>query len=88
MVLIIPRGDANKTHDYTLKGLMGICGCQRILYSLLRVPDTDKKMDLWCLHLNPHKITGFLVAESQIIDTHLSFPQILMESVAVVQASQ
>jgi hypothetical protein len=36
MVLIISRGDTNITHDYTLKGFMGLCGSQRMPESLLR----------------------------------------------------
>lgn len=38
MVLVILRGDTNRTHDYTLKGFMGICGSQRMPYSLLGGP--------------------------------------------------
>lgn len=49
---------------------------------------TDKRMDLWYPLLNPSKTAGFLVAESQIVDIHLSFSQMLMESVAVVQVNQ
>lgn len=49
---------------------------------------TDKRMDLWYPLLNPSRTAGFLVAESQIVDIHLSFPQMLMESVAVVQVNQ
>lgn len=45
MVLIISGGDTNRTHDGTLKGFRGICGSQRMPYSLLRVPVTDKRMD-------------------------------------------
>lgn len=52
MVLIISRGDTNRIRDCTLKGFMGICGSQRMPYSLLRVPVTDKRIDPSYLHLN------------------------------------
>lgn len=71
-----------------LKGLWEYVEARECSILSSGVPVTHKRIDLWYLHVNPHKITSLLVAESQIIGINLSFPQILMESVAVMKANQ